>query len=80
MVISLREQLEATFSGVLGSDLYSTPSQRGQGRPEALQQAKLRSFVFLPSVDCSLLELGFLSHAQACAGPRLSATPVEAIP
>lgn len=42
----LREQLEATFSLVLGSDLYSTPSQRGQGRPEALRQAELRSFVF----------------------------------
>lgn len=33
--------------GVLSSDLYSTPSQRGQGRPVALQQAELRwSFVF----------------------------------
>lgn len=46
VVISLREQLEATFSCVLASDPDNTPSQRGHGGPVALQHAELRSFVF----------------------------------
>lgn len=58
-------------------------SEQGIGRPIGQAfivrpgQAELRSFC-VPPVDCSPLELGFLG--QACAGPRLNITPVEAVP
>lgn len=58
-------------------------SEQGSGRPIGQSfiarpgQAELRSGC-VRSVDCSPLELGFLG--QACAGPRLSITPVEAVP
>lgn len=62
---------------------YSAAVNKGSGRPIGQSfiarpgQAELRSCC-VPSVNCSPLELGFFG--QACAGPRLSIPPVEAVP